>query len=279
VVTSPANGGTALAPISGATLSILDGPNAGKSATTDLSGNYAFTELQPSAFKVKVSALNYFPSENTPITLTSNQTKTFSLIWLGATIVLTGQATDITTSAPIPRATVNVNGRYFTTADASGNYSLTGYLDQGAGSVVYVQANGYELYGRYIRGISSQNFRLHRLERIEAGDSWSVTMTPEDSLCSNDLQEPQFGVPDSDYSYVCRTVRVVAPSDGVMTVEAFSVPDGARPPLEVEAFSERMGNPMSIQVWGGIEVKVSVELPESSATSKSFTLKTSMAGQ
>lgn len=66
------------AAISGATLSIADGPNAGRSATTDASGNYNFTALQQSGFTVNVTATGYLPSSR-GVTLTSNQTVSLQL--------------------------------------------------------------------------------------------------------------------------------------------------------------------------------------------------------
>ena len=130
---------------------------------------------------------------------------------------------------------------------------------------------------RYIRG-TSQNVRLHRTEWIVAGVSKTLTVTPDDTLCSNNLQDPSFGGP----TYVCRSVRVVAPSDGVMTVEAVSTQDRTHPPLEVETVGgapccfERMANPVSIPVTAGTEVLVNVEMASGSTTSQSFTLTTSM---
>src|SRR5438093_8643959 len=81
--------------ISGATVSIADGPNAGKSATTDGSGNYGFTGLQQAGFTVNVSAANYL-GYSKPVTLTSNQTLSFQLARVPATSAfhVTGIATD-----------------------------------------------------------------------------------------------------------------------------------------------------------------------------------------
>ena len=199
-------------------------------------------------------------------------------------MVFTGRVTDAVTSAPIAGAIVDVNGRYRTTSDASGNYSLTGYLDIGDSSITYASAEGYEQSGRYIRGMLSQSFRLHRTERIAAGESWSVTVRPDDSLCNNNLQEPSFGLPVS--GFICRTVRVMAHTEGVLTLEAVSTQDGTHPTLEVEAFggagpccSERLENPTSIKVTAGTEVMVNVELSERATASQSFRLTTSMSGR
>ena len=154
-------------------------------------------------------------------------------------------------------------------------------LDAGRnGDFTYVSANNYASDYRYIRG-ASQSVRLYRITRITAGDSMVVTVAPDDTLCVNNVQDT-LGL---GQDYVCRSVRVVAPSDGVMTLEAISTLGGARPGLEVETVgapvccSERMGNPTSIQVTAGTEVIVNVELAEGSTASQSFALTTSMARQ
>jgi hypothetical protein len=267
--------------ISGATVRIADGPNAGKSATTDASGNYSFIGLQQSGFTVTVSATNY-ASQAIGVTLTSNQTLPFRLNPPPTpTFSLTGRVTDSTSSGPIPGAIVSINGRYTGTTDSLGNYSVAGFLDAGGNyNFTYVSANGYASDYRYIRG-TSQNVHLYRIARITAGDSTVVTVTPDDTLCVNNVHDTLGLGPD----YVCRSVRVVAPSDGVMTVEAVSTQAGAHPPLEVETVgalsccSERLGNPTSIPVTGGTEVVVNVEMAVGSTSSQSFTMKTSMSSR
>jgi hypothetical protein len=265
--------------IAGATVRIADGPNAAKSATTDDAGNYSFTNLQASGFTVNVSA-NTYASQSIGVTLTSNRTLAFRLNHPPApNFTLTGQVTDAATSAPISGATVSINGRYTTVTDRSGNYSVAGFLDAGGNfNFTYVAANDYASDYRYIRA-TSQNVRLYRVERIIAGDATSVTVAPADTLCVNNVQDS----PGLGQDYVCRSVRVVAPSDGIMTLEAVSTQSGAHPPLEVETVgvarccAERLGNPTSIQVTAGTEVAVSVEMVLGSTTSQSFTLNTSMA--
>jgi hypothetical protein len=192
-------------------------------------------------------------------------------------ILLTGRVTDGTTSAPISGATVLINGRYTTTTDSSGNYSVS-FLDAGNNpNIIYVSANNYDVDYHYIRA-TSQNVHLYRFVRITAGDSTVVTITPDDSLCVNNLQDSPGWGPD----YLCRGLRVVAPSNGVMTLEAVSTQGGARPTLFVEAgvspcCSERIENPTSIQVTAGTDVGASVEMVSGSTTSQMFTLTTSMA--
>jgi len=70
--------------ISGAIVSIADGPNAHVTTSTDASGIYSFTGLQQSGFTVNVSANNYV-SQSQGVTLTSNQTLSFQLVHLPPT--------------------------------------------------------------------------------------------------------------------------------------------------------------------------------------------------
>jgi hypothetical protein len=69
---------TTSAGIPGATVSIADSTNAGKSATTDASGNYSVAALQQAGFTVNVTA-NGYVSSSKGVTLTSNQTLAFPL--------------------------------------------------------------------------------------------------------------------------------------------------------------------------------------------------------
>jgi hypothetical protein len=270
---------TAGAGISGATVRIADGPNVGKSATTDGSGNYSLPGLQPSGFTVNVSAHKYV-SQSIGVTLTSNQMLSVRLNPPPTpTFLLTGRVTDSSSSAPIASATVSINGRYTSATDGLGNYSVAGFLDAGGNSdITYVSANNYESDYRYIRG-TSQNVHLYRIVRITAGDSTVVTIAPDDTLCVNNSQD----FPGLGLDYVCRSVRVVAPSDGVMTLEAVSTVGGTHPPLEVEIVGGStccfLRNPTLIQVRGGTVLVVSVEMVLGSTTSQSFTLTTSMTPQ
>lgn len=68
-VTSSANG----AAISGARVAVADGPNAGRSTTTDGSGAYSLTSLTQSGFTVGFSATN-FNSVSKPANLITNLT-------------------------------------------------------------------------------------------------------------------------------------------------------------------------------------------------------------
>ena len=243
--------------------------------TTDESGNFSFTEMQQSSVWVNVSAAEYF-SNYAP--LARNQTQTINLVPLGPVIQLSGRVTDASTSAPIAGATVSVNGRYRGTSDASGNYSLTGRLDQGGGDITWASADGNEQDTRYILGNRTQSFRLRRIERIIPGESWSVTVSPDDSLCFSNRQDPQGGDPGS--ANRCRSVRLVAQRNGMLEVEAVSTQDGSHPPFDVEVWDSTCcheGNPVSIKVKTGTTMVVSVYMPERSTTSQSFIVTTSMS--
>jgi hypothetical protein len=193
--------------------------------------------------------------------------------------VLTGQVTDRTTSALLPDATVVYSQPHpspRTITDSSGRYSLTGLPGPGGGALVWATAEGYDEDIHYYRA-TSQDFRLYRIERIPAGGSTVVTVRSDDSLCSNNIHEPGWGA-----DFVCRKVRIV-PSDGVLTVEALPIGAGSRPPLVVAVYAgnrvlvERLGNPVSVQLTGGTEVIVFVEMVSGSPGMQSFTMTTSMA--
>jgi hypothetical protein len=113
--------------ISGATISIADGPNAGKSTTTDSSGNYRFMGLQQAGFTVSASASEYAP-QSRGVTLTSNQTLSFQLTL--TTFTLNGTVTDGTSGAMLPNSLVQVtegvNAGKSATTDSTGTYAIGG---------------------------------------------------------------------------------------------------------------------------------------------------------
>ena len=265
-------------PISEATVSVAYGSDTGRSATTDASGNFSFTGMQQSSLMVWVSAAEY----DSRSFILERQISTIVLVPLGPVIQLSGQVIDDGTLAPIAAATVSVNGRYRATTDASGKYSLTGRLDNGDSNTRSSLPTGTKSHTRYIRGNSAQNFRLRRIERILGGQSWSVTVHPDDSLCFTDFYEPSYGLPGS--GFLCRTVRVVAQSDGVLHIEAVSTADGSRPPLDVAVlynsgpWDQRNENPVSLNVRTGTELAVNIAgMSENASTSQSFIVTTSIA--
>ncbi|MCL4814501.1 MAG: carboxypeptidase regulatory-like domain-containing protein [Vicinamibacteraceae bacterium] len=73
---------TSSTPIAGARVSIGDGPNAGRSTTTDAAGTYTFASLERSGFTVTASADGYEPRSQ-GVDLTANRTVNFQLRPLG----------------------------------------------------------------------------------------------------------------------------------------------------------------------------------------------------
>jgi hypothetical protein len=125
---------------------------------------------------------------------------------------------------PVPNAGI-VLGTFPTSTpatftDSSGafdlpNYHLSTCLDPSA----YASAvkDGYEIDSRCIMK-SSQNFHLYRIKRLAAGDSTSLTVAQGDTApCWDD----NYGAPLSE-QWACRTVRIVMPTDGVLTVDVRS---------------------------------------------------------
>lgn len=69
---------TAINKIPGATVTIADGANAGKSATADGAGNFTLSNLQAGGFTVNVAASGY-QSKSVPVTLNASISQTFQL--------------------------------------------------------------------------------------------------------------------------------------------------------------------------------------------------------
>ena len=194
--------------------------------------------------------------------------------------VLSGRVTDRATSAPIAgaRVTASYPGNLSATTDGLGNYRLNGLPAHFA--IVWATADNYEADVHYFRS-ESQDFRPYPIKRIAPGNSALVTVSPDDPLCANNMTSPGEGA-----DYVCQIVRIVAPIDGTMTLEAMPLDGGERPLLVVEAgwgqprcCSQRLENPTSIKVTAGTEVIAHVEMATSSTANRSFTLNTSMAAR
>lgn len=64
--------------IEGARVEFIDGTNAGKGATTDASGNYTITSVNPGGFTMRASATGYNPIE-WGVTVTGDLTRNFEL--------------------------------------------------------------------------------------------------------------------------------------------------------------------------------------------------------
>jgi hypothetical protein len=157
--------------------------------------------------------------------------------------------------------------------DASGRYTI-GFTADTAGTTG-MQAEIFDLaYERYLRSIMPtssslvENFRLHRVNRVTAGDSIVLSVTPDNGDCQGWLNGP------------CGRVRVAVPADGNLRIEAVPTQAGAAlPQLEVccVAGNERYGNPVTISVTAGTEQSVEVGQASSGVTtSESVIVKTSL---
>jgi len=293
-------------PLAGATVSITSGTGTGTTVTTDSDGQYRLYGVAGTV-QVQVVDANYNRLQQS-VTVTDQTVADFTLT-RASTLPPPppppppNQATGFELTGVVvgddgrvlSGANINVNfqpggGGHFigvsTVADATGRYDVTfdavqGKYLGGATALVVVDAGGYENEYRWFRPVSTsgaQTLDVHprAIRQITAGESTSVTVAPDDALCVNNAQDfPGLG-PD----YSCRTVRVVAPSSGLLTIEAVPAQDGQpKPPVESEfvtASGEDMGNPRTIAVAAGQILKVSIEL-RSGLPAQSFELKTSMA--
>jgi hypothetical protein len=173
-----------------------------------------------------------------------------------------------------------VTGSVTAVTDEMGRYHLSFYAPEGgfiyrSTATVRLDAGAdYEREGRWFRPASSDrrqtlDLRPRRIWWISAGESVLVTVERDASQCFNNVQD---GTGGATVLYLCRTVRFVVPSDGVLTVEAVSTDAGASPPLlEVEGDRDELdccylGNPLSMPVTAGTIMKVNVEIPEGSPT-------------
>jgi len=138
---SSASGGV----ISGATVQVLDGANAGKSATTSSTGSYSITGLTPGGFTVRASASGYSPLSR-GVTMTSDSTQNFTLpVVAQATFTMAGVVTNKNTGRGIGSATVRVldgaNAGKSDATDGNGYYSIPALVR--AGFTAQASASGF----------------------------------------------------------------------------------------------------------------------------------------
>jgi hypothetical protein len=178
---------------------------------------------------------------------------------------------------PNPWVLTDASGRYrvnFMAVPGSNHYpGLDPPGTKEAVGFVLVEASGYDWHSRYVLGTTEhlvENIRLRRIQRITAGESAVLAVAPDDKACGSDAW-PGRGL-------ICGTLRVVAPHDGTMTIEAVPGQAGSQLPT-LEVWSDRTGgrgNPTSISVVAGTEYTVNVELPWGISASQSFVVKTSL---
>jgi hypothetical protein len=168
-----------------------------------------------------------------------------------------------------PSVQTDASGRY--TIGFTANPWLIGTSGRGAAQAEIFDLS-YERYQRTVLATSSnliENFRLHGIQRIAPGDSLVLNIAPDDAECSTDAI---FGL--------CRIVRVAAPADGNMTVEARSTQPAAEQPQVAVCCvfgNERDGNPVTLPVTSGTEYQLQIGLSRGITTSQSVLLKTSLS--
>jgi hypothetical protein len=96
----------------------------GSPTTTDLNGNFTFSNLPAGSYTVSASATGYY-SNSQAVTINGGQTTrmTVFLTSLTATGGLKGQVTDSATLLPVVGATVSIDG-LTTVTDVTGSYTL-----------------------------------------------------------------------------------------------------------------------------------------------------------
>ena len=169
--------------------------------------------------------------------------------------------------------------------DGSGRYSVRFVSTRGSNAgppgtelsvaMAFIEAPGYDWYARYLVAPTEQfveNFQLRRIHRITAGESAVVTIAPGSRVCGGDWSPGR--------ETMCGTIHVVAPADGTLTVEAVPADSGSA--LDgLEIYDSRVGgrgNPVSIRVTAGSEYTADLSLPWGFTASRSFVVKTSIAG-
>jgi hypothetical protein len=126
---------TSGAPLQGAALEIIDGPNLGRQASSGPDGAYRFDQLQASGFTIRVSRSGY-QTQHRPVTLTSSQRLDVALP--AADARRAGRAVDVLTGAPlaglsvgtspagnVPSARTADDGSFVIAVDAPGVHPLT----------------------------------------------------------------------------------------------------------------------------------------------------------
>jgi len=124
------------APLSAATIAVTDGPNAGRSATTDSGGRYTFADLQSSRFTIRVTRDGYAETTdnvmlNANIMVNVALDRLLSGSWRGTvSFMFNGQRT----TSGLSSAQLTQTGNQLTgvlTADGGVTGSLNGTADGG----------------------------------------------------------------------------------------------------------------------------------------------------
>jgi hypothetical protein len=140
---------------------------------------------------------------------------------------------------------------------------------------VEAESPGHEKTGNYVSRSAtgsetvSQNLHLYEIKRITADESTFLTVELNDTvLCF-------------EGDFVCRTVHIVVPKDGRMSVEAVPTSSAANAGLEIDGqrgscLPSGCSLTASMQVTAAQEVVAKIGIREGSTASQSFVLKTSL---
>jgi hypothetical protein len=185
---------------------------------------------------------------------------------VGATVTVQPWVYAPTTT--VPSVSGMTDGRGFYIIDFDANRDAVG----GVGWV-WVESAGHDPSYYYVIPASAsqnatQNLHLYRIKRITASESTLLTVLPGDTMCGDNDQ------------FFCRTMHVVASTDGLMTIEAVPTPSASNAGLEIMG---RGGSgyrccslTTSIPVTAGTEVTANVGAWWTSTTSQSFMFNTSL---
>lgn len=188
---------------------------------------------------------------------------------------LTGVVTDASGN-PIADATVAAHlrdGRVPARTDTQGRYEIVAPVPNFTRFEVVAEKVGYEPNSQVPMAMT-QDFRLYRIDRFAAGETRRLTITSDDSLCTD-------GLDHSDYHWRCRTFRVQAHENGTMLLKLVPDDPGETGKLCVTAAPYNdCGGLVAVSVPSGAEMKVTVltafHLPRGPQT---FTLNTSVHRQ
>jgi hypothetical protein len=167
---------------------------------------------------------------------------------------------------PLPSVVVVTDGAGFYRLDFNANRDRVGFV-----ATAKAESPGHDTAYYNIRPeVStsqnvSQNIHLYRIKRISAGESTVLTVVPGDSFCGSNSSE-----------FVCRTVHIVAPSDGLMTIESVGLLNVVGPNGTGGSCCD---DTASIRVTAGAEVVANIGVFAPSGTfldSQSFLLNTSL---
>ena len=170
------------------------------------------------------------------------------------------------------------------TTDADGSYRLRftarvgGY--GGATALLSVRREGYEADQQWFQPeTSSDNYTfspvVRRFTQIAPGESAEVTVSRTDPVCSSPGAE-DWAV---SYNLNCRTIQIVTPAAGMLTVQAVS--QGGEPPAGLQfgipcCWGFVTGNLESLPVEAGSVVFVIVYV-SGAATNRTFVVSSSLA--